>query len=156
MLLFWCLSLVGDFPFLPFVVVNCEPPLFLLPILGVHSHDLSLLSTQVWSPPSDPFGMQCCTSDPVPSSGGQRTLSLTPSKLQLPSLPPRLMMMTGPLPLSRPLRSDSLRKAWSSASYRLRLDVQVPRATTMASTLLHLPRPSLIISAVALIAHDVC
>ena len=155
LLLFWCLALVGGFPFLPFVVVNCEPPFFSFPSWVPRSHDLSRarLSTQGWPPPSDPLRTQCCTSDPVLSSEGQRTMSLAPSKLELPH---RRMTTTRPLPLSRPPRSDPLRKTWSSTRYRLhlRVDVQVPQATTMASNPLHV-LPSLIIFVVTLVVHDV-
>jgi hypothetical protein len=128
LLVFGCLALVGGFPFPPFVVIDCEPSFIPpSPAWMPRSHDL--LYTQGSTPPSDPLGMQCWPSDSVLSSGGQRTMSLAPSSLELN---PRYMTMIRPLPPSRPLRADSLRKTWSSTRYRLRLDVQVPRATTVA------------------------
>jgi hypothetical protein len=134
LLVFGCLALVGGFPFPPFVVIDCEPLFSLLPLPRLpRSHDLSLLSTQGWTPPSDPFGMRCWPSDSVLSSAGQRTMSLVPTALDLRHLRPhRRMAMTRLLPPSRPPRADSLRKTWSSTRYRLHLDVQVPRATTVA------------------------
>jgi hypothetical protein len=78
-------------------------------------------------------------------------MSLVPTTLELP---PRRMPMT-PLTPSRPPPTERLRKTWSSTRYRLLLDVQVPRATTVAWHLLHLPSLFTIVM-VILIIHDMC